>query len=179
MLVRRCSSCASQEGHQLLRRRSQRPFVYRWSSGAGGGAHAVAIGKAWLAETLDGLQTTPRVPFSIADLTIGTICGGSDSTSALSANPGIGLAYDRLIAEGATAIFEETGELIGCDHLMAARATTPAVAKAILAAMARGCDTSMSLVTAPSRPGTRKGAYDHRGEILGAYAKSGSGPVRA
>ena len=158
-------SCASQEGHQLLQHAaaSGRPVYHIDSRAVGGSTYAVAIGKAWLAETLDGLQTAPRVPFSIADLTIGTICGGSDSTSALSANPGIGLAYDRLIAEGATAIFEETGELIGCDHLMAARATTPAVAKAILAAMAgqRRCELGHGSFA----PGNAEGGLRYRGEI--------------
>jgi altronate dehydratase large subunit len=173
-------SCASQEGHQLLQHAaaSGRPVCHIDSRAVGGGAHAVAIGKAWLAETLDGLQTTPRVPFSIADLTIGTICGGSDSTSALSANPGIGLAYDRLIAEGATAIFEETGELIGCDHLMAARATTPAVAKAILAAMAKAVRHFDELGHGSFAPGNAEGGLTTIEEkSLGAYAKSGSGPI--
>ena len=173
-------SCASQEGHQLLQHAaaSGRPVCHIDSRAVGGGAHAVAIGKAWLAETLDGLQTTPRVPFSIADLTIGTICGGSNSTSALSANPGIGLAYDRLIAEGATAIFEETGELIGCDHLMAARATTPAVAKAILAAMAKAVRHFDELGHGSFAPGNAEGGLTTIEEkSLGAYAKSGSGPI--
>jgi Altronate dehydratase len=111
-------------------------------------------------------------------LTIGTICGGSDSTSALSANPGIGLAYDRLIAEGATAIFEETGELIGCDHLMAARATTPAVAKAILAAMAKAVRHFDELGHGSFAPGNAEGGLTTIEEkSLGAYAKSGSGPI--
>ena len=36
-----------------------------------------------------------------------------------------GRAFDLLVEHGAAAIFEETGELIGCEHIMAARAATP------------------------------------------------------
>ena len=70
------------------------------------------------------LADTPRVPMDVSELVIGTICGGSDATSGLTANPGIGLAFDRLAAEGAACILEETGELIGCEAHLARRAST-------------------------------------------------------
>jgi altronate dehydratase large subunit len=143
-----------------------------------GGARAASIGGAWLSETLEELKASPRETFAISDLVIGTICGGSDSTSALSANPGIGVAYDRLIAEGATAIFEETGELIGCDHLMAARAKTPEAAKAILAAMAKAVRHFSELGHGSFAPGNAEGGLTTIEEkSLGAYAKSGSAPI--
>ena len=37
----------------------------------------------------------------------------------------MGVAFDLLVDDGAKTIFEETGELIGMEHLMAARAATP------------------------------------------------------
>jgi altronate dehydratase large subunit len=145
---------------------------------SGGISKAVAAGRVWLAETLEALETSPRAPFSVADLTIATICGGSDSTSALSANPGIGLAYDRLLAQGATAIFEETGELIGCDHLMAARARTPSVAKAIFAAMEKAVRHFEELGHGSFAPGNAEGGLTTIEEkSLGAYAKSGTAPI--
>ena len=167
----------SAEGGRLAQavEASGRPVCHIDCRALGGGAKAVAPGRTWLTGTLDGLRSTPRVPFQVADLTIGTICGGSDSTSALSANPGIGVAYDRLVAEGATAIFEETGELVGCDHLMAARATTPEVAKAIFAAMGKAVRHFDELGHGSFAPGNAEGGLTTIEEkSLGAYAKSGS-----
>ena len=35
------------------------------------------------------------------DLVVGTICGGSDATSGLTANPAMGVAFDLLVADAA------------------------------------------------------------------------------
>ena len=42
-----------------------------------------------------------------------------------------------LVGEGAACIFEETGELIGCEHIMAARAITPALGQELEASVAK------------------------------------------
>lgn len=139
---------------------------------------ALTTGRAWIAQALDQLRETPRVPLSCADLVIGTICGGSDSTSALSANPAIGLAYDRLLAADATAIFEETGELIGCDRLLAERAVTSHVAQAILSAMEKATRFFAQLGHGSFAPGNSEGGLTTIEEkSLGAYSKSGSMPI--
>jgi altronate dehydratase large subunit len=144
----------------------------------GGVVDAVTVGGRWLGRAIDTLRAERRVPLHFSDLTIGTICGGSDSTSALSANPAIGLVYDRLVAGGATAIFEETGELIGCDLLMAERAATPDVARAILAAMAKAVRHFDELGHGSFAPGNADGGLTTIEEkSLGAYAKSGSSPI--
>ena len=41
------------------------------------------------------------------------------------ANPAIGRCFDLLVENNASAIFEEGGELIGCERIMADRAVTP------------------------------------------------------
>src|SRR5690625_5800411 len=53
------------------------------------------------------------------------MCGGSDGTSGITANPAVGRCFDRLVADGAVCIFEETGELSGWETIMAERAVTP------------------------------------------------------
>ena len=70
---------------------------------------------------------------AVDELVVGTVCGGSDGTSGITGNPAVGRAFDMLVGDGAACIFEETGELIGCEHIMAARAVTPE-----LGARARG-----------------------------------------
>ncbi len=144
----------------------------------GGRMAAVTSGHAWIAEALERLRGMPRAPLSCGDLVIGTICGGSDSTSALSANPAIGLAYDQLLAADATAIFEETGELIGCDRLLAKRAVTPHVAQEILSAMEKATRFFAQLGHGSFAPGNAEGGLTTIEEkSLGAYSKSGSMPI--
>ena len=57
-----------------------------------------------------------------SELILGTECGGSDACSGISANPALGAASDMLIDAGGSVILAETTELIGAEHLVAARA---------------------------------------------------------
>ena len=56
----------------------------------------------------------PRTLVRVDELIIGTICGGSDGTSGLTANPAVGDQRVEGASDGAACIFEETGELVGC-----------------------------------------------------------------
>jgi altronate dehydratase large subunit len=57
------------------------------------------------------------------NLIVGTECGGSDTFSGITANPALGHASDRIVAEGGTVILAELPELVGAEHLLAERAT--------------------------------------------------------
>jgi altronate hydrolase len=81
-----------------------------------------------MAAALDQIAGTPQVDMRMDEMIVGTICGGSDATSGITANPAVGRAFDRLVSEGARVIFEETGELIGCEQIMAGRAARPELA---------------------------------------------------
>ncbi len=85
----------------------------------GGTAKTIKAGTAWMESQIQALTDQPRVTMDINELIIGTICGGSDGTSGISGNPAAGKAFDSLVANGAACIFEETGELIGCEDIMA------------------------------------------------------------
>jgi len=69
-------------------------------------------------------------------LIVGTECGGSDTFSGITANPALGLASDRVVAEGGTVILAELPELVGAEHLLADRAS-PAVAEQLYELIAR------------------------------------------
>lgn len=58
----------------------------------------------------------------ISALRIGTNCGGSDPTSGLAANPVVGGVSDMLAEHRAVSVLCETTELIGAEHILAARA---------------------------------------------------------
>src|SRR6185503_3237830 len=76
---------------------------------------SVTDGVEWVRWALDALAPQERVPMAAGELVVATICGGSDSTSGITANPAVGVAFDRLIDAGSACIFEETGELVGCE----------------------------------------------------------------
>jgi altronate dehydratase large subunit len=145
---------------------------------SGGTAATIEAGRAWVAETQRRLQSTPRAEMAVEELVIGTICGGSDATSGLTANPAVGRAFDRLIEQGATAIFEETGELIGCEHAMARRAVTEDLGREIIQAVAKAARVYEALGHGSFAPGNAEGGLTTIEEkSLGAYSKSGSSPI--
>ncbi|MDV6330690.1 UxaA family hydrolase [Asticcacaulis sp. 201] len=116
-----------------------------------------------------------RVPMDISELSIGTICGGSDGTSGIAANPVVGRAFDRLIDAGATCIFEETGEMIGCEGAMSIRAASPDVAEAINVSIHNAETFYRAMGYGSFSPGNAEGGLSTLEEkSAGAYVKSGS-----
>jgi altronate dehydratase large subunit len=86
-------------------------------------------------EQIKNLEEMVPVPMAISELSIGTVCGGSDGTSGITGNPAVGRAFDWLLDEGSVCIFEETGELIGCEDIMANRAVTPELGQELRASV--------------------------------------------
>lgn len=172
--------CEGFDRRRLLRavRDSGRPAEVVVIQESGGTRPTIAAGRRWIEEARRSLATVPRGPMTAADLVVGTICGGSDGTSGITANPGIGRAFDRLLDDGATCIFEETGELIGCEQIMAARAATPELGRALVEAVAKAARYYTVLGHGSFAPGNADGGLTTQEEkSLGAYAKSGSAPI--
>ncbi len=144
----------------------------------GGTSSTIAAGMAAVGELTQILQDVPRVEMGVEDLVVGTICGGSDGTSGISANPAVGRCFDRLIEQGAACIFEENGELIGCEHIMAERAVTPALGQEILRAVNKAEDYYRAMGYGSFAPGNAEGGLTTQEEkSLGAYAKSGASRI--
>jgi altronate dehydratase large subunit len=144
----------------------------------GGTRKTIAEGHRWIRAALEQLGSTPKVEMRVSDLVIGTVCGGSDATSGITANPAVGRAFDRLIAEGAVAIFEETGELIGCEAIMAARAARPELAPELVACVDKAARYYTELGHGSFAPGNAEGGLTTQEEkSMGAYCKSGNSPI--
>jgi len=144
----------------------------------GGTRSTIAAGRAWVEQARMQLDAQPTVPVALDELTIGTICGGSDGTSGLTANPAIGRAFDRLVAANAACIFEETGELIGCEGHMASRAVTPDLANEITACVEKAARYYAVLGHGSFAPGNAEGGLTTQEEkSMGAYAKSGASQI--
>jgi altronate hydrolase len=141
----------------------------------GGTRSTIAAGIEAVGRLRSVADRARRAPIGIDELVVGTICGGSDSTSGITANPAVGRCFDRLVAAGATCIFEETGELIGCEQIMAGRAITPALGVELERAVAKAERYYAALGYGSFAPGNAEGGLTTQEEkSAGAYVKSGS-----
>ncbi|MEQ8211377.1 MAG: UxaA family hydrolase [Lacipirellulaceae bacterium] len=144
----------------------------------GGTRSTIEQGRQCVQRMLEQLQQTPRVELSISDLVVGTICGGSDATSGITANPATGMAFDQLVQEGAACIFEETGELVGCESHLARRAATPELATELTASVEKARRYYQTLGHGSFASGNAVGELTTQEEkSMGAYAKSGTASI--
>lgn len=105
-------------------------------------------------------------------------CGGSDYTSGLSANPALGRVADRLVDAGGTAVLGEIAEIMGAEHLLAARAASPEPAAQLLKIINRVESEAVALGldirgTQPSPGNIRGGLTTIEEKSLGATHKGG------
>ncbi len=144
----------------------------------GGTRRTIAEGRAWIEAALGKVAEVPRAAMSVEELVVGTVCGGSDATSGITANPAVGRAFDRLVESGARVIFEETGELIGCEHIMAARAARPELAPELIACVEKAARYYTTMGHGSFAPGNAEGGLTTQEEkSMGAYSKSGGSPI--
>jgi altronate dehydratase large subunit len=145
---------------------------------AGGTRKSIAAGKAWVEEALRQIAGVPRAPLEVHELVVGTVCGGSDATSGISANPAVGRAFDLLVEQGAATIFEETGEMIGLEEVMSARARTPALGVELKKSVEKAAYYYKVMGHASFAPGNAEGGLTTIEEkSIGAYCKSGDSAI--
>ena len=145
---------------------------------SGGTRKSVAEGRAFVGQQCARLEAMETVPMEASELIVGTVCGGSDGTSGITGNPAAGRAFDMLVEEGAACIFEETGELIGCEHIMADRAITAALGAELEASVAKAARYYATLGYGSFAAGNAEGGLTTIEEkSMGAYAKSGAAPI--
>lgn len=165
---------------ELMRtiRDSGRPVHTIVIQGTGGTRKSIAEGQKWVAQTRQEIDQVPRTEMAIEELIVGTICGGSDATSGITANPAMGRAFDLLVAQKAAAIFEETGELIGCEYIMADRAARAELKPELIACVEKAAKHYTVLGHGSFAPGNADGGLTTQEEkSMGAYSKSGSAPI--
>ena len=144
----------------------------------GGTRKTIEQGRKLMDDMLAKVAEVPRVPLHISEFIVGTVCGGSDATSGITANPSIGRAFDSLVEQKASCIFEETGELMGCEDIMTARAATPELAGILRDSVTKAAKYYTVLGHGSFAPGNAEGGLTTMEEkSMGAYAKSGASRI--
>ena len=172
--------CESMNKHYLadLVRETGRPVEILTIQEKGGTRSTIQYGVDWVRGARAQLAAQQTVPMRLDELVVGTICGGSDGTSGITANPAVGRAFDLLIDAGASCIFEETGELVGCEYHMKNRAARPELGDEIVACVAKAARYYSILGHGSFAVGNADGGLTTQEEkSLGAYAKSGASPI--
>lgn len=172
--------CESMNREQLLAdiKASGRPAELLVIQEAGGTASTTRAGIAAVERLRQQADETPRALMELHELVVGTICGGSDGTSGITANPAVGRCFDKLVEAGAACMFEETGELIGCEAVMSERAITPELGAEIRACVAKAERYYRTMGFGSFAPGNAEGGLTTLEEkSMGAYSKSGSSPI--
>ncbi|MDA8309446.1 MAG: UxaA family hydrolase [Actinomycetota bacterium] len=144
----------------------------------GGTSATIDRGRGLVVRALREIDRVDRVPMTTSELVVGTICGGSDSTSVLTANPAVGRAFDLLVSDGAACIFEETGELIGCEESLRRRGVNDVIGEELRNRVLKAAAYYQQMGHASIAPGNLVGGITTIEEkSIGAYAKSGSAPI--
>ena len=157
---------------------SDRPVKTLVIQNCGGTLGTIQQGREWLGKTLKIAKEVAKVKITVKDLVIGTICGGSDATSGITANPAVGLTFDRLVEEGSTTIFEETGEMIGCEESLLKRTDDNGLREELK----KSIDKAVKYYTIMGHGSFAVGNADGglttiEEKSLGAYSKGGSKPI--
>jgi altronate dehydratase large subunit len=98
----------------------------------GGAANTTAKGVLTAQHMAVAASRMQREECPPSELNLGLKCGSSDKTSGLAVNPAVGVAVERLVGEGATAILGEVTEVIGAEHLLAKQCKDANVASDLL-----------------------------------------------
>jgi altronate hydrolase len=141
----------------------------------------VEQGLAALAELVAVAERDMREPCSLAALTVGLKCGGSDGLSGITANPLVGHVADRVSAAGGTPILTEIPEVFGAEHLLMERAVDAGVFHDIVTLVndfkRYFLDNGQPIYENPSPGNIAGGITTLEEKSLGAVQKGGHAPV--
>lgn len=160
----------------------RKPVRYLSIQQVGGTIKTVEEGVGIARRLVAEASTLERGPASVADLTVGLNCGGSDPASGLTANTALGTAVDKIVDQGGTAIIGETVECIGAEVAMAQNAVTEEVGRKIVEVVRRfeehvrmyGADLSTG---EPNQGNREAGLTTLEEKSLGCMRKIGSRPI--
>ena len=177
-----CESLSpSKIGEEIARSKKQVEVVT--IEDIGGFQQVVDRGEAAARRMMTQACQMKRKPFDLSHLSVGVKCGGSAPISALAGHRSIGWALDTLLSKGGQAIFTETTEVIGAEHVLARRAVNQEVRQRLLEIVGRMEATIKATGvdirgTQPTPGNIENGLSTLEEKSLGAIVKSGSAPLQ-
>jgi len=145
----------------------------------GGTQLSIDKGIACIKDIMQQKANVEMTDLQWSDLMIGTVCGGSDGYSGITANPVVGCTFDWLVDNGATCIFEEPGELIGCEQLLCNRAVNPTLGQKLYNCIVKADKYYKQMGHDSFSAGNATGGLTTIEEkSLGSYCKSGARPIK-
>ena len=163
------------------RLQNEESFRYMTIQSEGGTSKTIERGMSTLTELLEYADQSKRQPSSVAKLTVGLQCGGSDGYSGITANPALGVASDILVQHGGISILSETPEIYGAEHLLTRRALTEEIGKKLLDRISwwenYTARNGGEMNNNPSPGNKRGGLTTILEKSLGAVAKGGVSPL--
>src|SRR5512134_2451746 len=159
-------------------RRHGKPSAVVAIQAEGGTVRATERGARIAREFAETLHGQIREWCDASELTLSVKCGGSDYTSGLASNPALGRVTDRLVDLGGSAVLAEVAEILGAEHVLAARATSEATAAKLIQIVTRVEEGARALGldirgTQPSPGNIRGGLTTIEEKSLGATYKGG------
>jgi len=166
----RLASAASGQGREA---------AYLFIQENGGTLRSIRRGVELVLDMAEKLKDTSRAPMGFQDLVVGAECGGSDFTSGLAGNVVVGKFYDMLEEMGGTPIFEEIVEAVGLKNLLLERAADEKAGEQLAYTYEKALAYCKSVRQYSVSPGNFAGGLTTIEEkSMGAFAKSGSKPIR-
>ncbi|NMB42382.1 MAG: UxaA family hydrolase [Firmicutes bacterium] len=117
---------------QKIQNETQKPVVHLYVDDAGGLECSIGKGIGHARTLVQQVSRIFRENAPLGKLQVGVKCGASDYTSGIAGNKLIGYIFDRIVNAGGKAVFSETVEVIGAEHILAKRAVSRNVAEKLL-----------------------------------------------
>ncbi|EIW20275.1 MULTISPECIES: UxaA family hydrolase [Pelosinus] len=177
-----CENAQAKDMGKLIRSKTNKPLKTLIIQEEGGTISTIRKAVEYAQQMVEAASALKKEQFPIAELIVGTNCGGSDPTSGLAANPVVGNLSDQLVDLGSTSILCETTEFIGAEHILAKQADTPQIAQQIYDIIKRYEDhlanVGQSLRNGNPSPGNKEGGITTLEEkSLGCIHKGGHRPI--
>lgn len=149
---------------------------------SGGVIAATAEGTRAALSMARQVSDASREPVAMQQLLLGMNCGTSDTTSGPGANSALGVASDRLVAQGGRSVFAELPELMGAEPVLRSLAVSEAAADELvdaIAAMERRALASGEDIrgSQPTGDNILGGLSTIEEKSLGGVLKAGQGPI--
>ncbi len=173
-----CGSISPEKIAQIIIKNTEKPVKTLICQKQKGTRKTIEYGIDIINKMQTQIEKLEREELPLSELRFGVKCGGSDASSGMASNPSVGMAIDRLIEHGATAIGGELFELLGCEDIIVKRAVNSTIEEKIKLLISNEHKRwSLGNLEAMSIGNCIGGISTIEEKSLGALAKMGTKPI--